>query len=112
MARAAHAARLGDSTFMGDRPTPELIELRTNVVQLGRASILDQLASALAHEPNQPLGAILRNMDVAELDLQSEEPDLDGLAPRGLGLYALKPCEPGLALPSGSPRALVRQSWP
>ena len=40
---------------------------------------LIQLSSALAHELNQPLGAILRNTDVAELDLQTEKPDLEEL---------------------------------
>jgi len=35
------------------------------------------LASALAHEINQPLGAILRNAEAAELFLQNPSPDLD-----------------------------------
>src|SRR5664279_3194399 len=39
--------------------------------------MMGQLASALAHEINQPLGAILRNAEAAELFMQSESPDLD-----------------------------------
>jgi signal transduction histidine kinase len=41
--------------------------------------MLGQLASSLAHELNQPLGAILRNAEAAELFLQSDAPDLDEL---------------------------------
>jgi len=37
---------------------------------------MGQLASALAHELNQPLGAILRNAEAAELFLQKPQPDL------------------------------------
>jgi len=41
--------------------------------------MLGQLASSLAHELNQPLGAILRNAEAAELFLQSDQPDIDEL---------------------------------
>jgi len=41
--------------------------------------MMGQLASALAHELSQPLGAILRNAEAAELFLQDEQPDLDEL---------------------------------
>jgi C4-dicarboxylate-specific signal transduction histidine kinase len=41
--------------------------------------MLGQLASSLAHELNQPLGAILRNAEAAELFLQSDAPDLGEL---------------------------------
>jgi signal transduction histidine kinase len=57
----------------------ELAELRGTLTQVGRVSIMGQLSSTLAHELNQPLGAILRNTDVAEFDLQSEKPDLEEL---------------------------------
>ena len=39
--------------------------------------MMGQLASALAHEINQPLGAILRNAEAAELFLDNASPDLD-----------------------------------
>jgi C4-dicarboxylate-specific signal transduction histidine kinase len=39
--------------------------------------MLGQLASALAHEINQPLGAILRNAEAAELTLQNPNPDME-----------------------------------
>jgi signal transduction histidine kinase len=38
---------------------------------------MGQLASALAHEINQPLGAILRNAEAAELFIRHESPDLN-----------------------------------
>ena len=44
---------------------------------MDRVSMLGQLASALAHEINQPLGAILRNAEAAELFMQNESPDLE-----------------------------------
>jgi two-component system sensor kinase FixL len=51
--------------------------LRHEIAHVGRVSMLGQLASALAHEINQPLGAILRNAEAAELFMQHESPDLD-----------------------------------
>ena len=39
----------------------ELQELRSQLAHAGRVSMMGQLGSALAHELNQPLGAILRN---------------------------------------------------
>ena len=57
----------------------ELAELRGTLAQVGRVSIMGQLSSALAHELNQPIGAILRNTDVAEHDLQTGKPDLEEL---------------------------------
>jgi two-component system sensor kinase FixL len=51
--------------------------LREELAHVDRVSSLGQLASALAHELNQPLGAILRNAEAAELFMQSPSPDLD-----------------------------------
>ena len=51
--------------------------LRQEVAHVGRVSMMGQLAFALAHEINQPLGAILRNAEAAELFMQSASPDLD-----------------------------------
>jgi PAS domain S-box-containing protein len=50
--------------------------LRQQVAHVGRVSMMGQLASALAHEINQPLSAILRNAEAAELFMQSPSPDL------------------------------------
>ena len=55
----------------------ETQNLRQEIAHVGRVSMLGQLASALAHEINQPLGAILRNAEAAELFMQNESPDLD-----------------------------------
>ncbi len=55
----------------------ETRSLRQEIAHVGRVSMLGQLASALAHEINQPLGAILRNAEAAELFLQNESPDLE-----------------------------------
>jgi len=73
------AYELSREIVLGDRMHRELEELRGNLRQLGRVSIMGHLASALAHELNQPLGAILRNAEAAELHLQTVQPDLDEL---------------------------------
>jgi C4-dicarboxylate-specific signal transduction histidine kinase len=44
-----------------------------------RVFALGQLAAALAHELNQPLGAILRNAEAGELFLRQDSPDLEEL---------------------------------
>ena len=57
----------------------EMHELQTQLVHASRVSMLGQLASALAHELSQPLGAILRNTEAAELYLAHKPPDLEEL---------------------------------
>jgi len=54
-------------------------ELRRELAHAGRVTMLGQLASALAHELSQPLAAILRNAEAAELILRSASPDLEEL---------------------------------
>ena len=51
--------------------------LRQEIAHAGRVSLMGQLASALAHEISQPLGAILRNAEAADLFMQQASPDLD-----------------------------------
>ena len=57
----------------------ELEELRSELTRAGRVTALGQLASALAHELSQPLGAILRNAEAAEIHLNNPSPDLEEL---------------------------------
>jgi two-component system, LuxR family, sensor kinase FixL len=57
----------------------EKLELRQDLAHAGRVTMLGQLASSLAHELGQPLGAILRNAEAADLLLQSDSPDIDEL---------------------------------
>jgi len=53
----------------------ELDQLQRQLAHASRVAMLGQLASALAHELNQPLGAILRNTEAAQLLLASAYPD-------------------------------------
>jgi signal transduction histidine kinase len=46
------------------------------LAHLNRVATIGVLTNAFAHELNQPLGAILRNTEAAELLLQHEAPDL------------------------------------
>jgi two-component system, LuxR family, sensor kinase FixL len=55
----------------------ETQNLRQEIAHVSRVSMMGQLASALAHEINQPLGAILRNAEAAELFMQDKSPDLE-----------------------------------
>jgi PAS domain S-box-containing protein len=55
----------------------ETLLLRQEIAHVSRVSMMGQLATALAHEINQPLGAILRNAEAADLFLQDTSPDLD-----------------------------------
>ncbi len=61
------------------RSEREVQELRQELAHTGRVTMLGQMASSLAHELNQPLGAILRNAEAAEIFLQSDAPDLNEL---------------------------------
>jgi two-component system sensor kinase FixL len=54
----------------------ETDRLRQEIAHVDRVSMMGQLASALAHEINQPLGAILRNAEAAEIFLRDPSPDL------------------------------------
>jgi signal transduction histidine kinase len=58
------------------RSEAEAEELRRELTHIGRVTTLGQLASSLAHELSQPLGAILRNAEAAELLLDRPSPDL------------------------------------
>jgi two-component system, LuxR family, sensor kinase FixL len=53
--------------------------LQAQLVHASRVSMLGQLATALAHELSQPLGAILCNTDAAELFLKHDPPNLEEL---------------------------------
>ena len=55
----------------------EIRKQRAELAHVSRVSTLGQLTSALTHELNQPLGAILRNAEAAEIFLQSPQPDLN-----------------------------------
>lgn len=64
-----------DITSMKEAET-EIRKQRAELAHVSRVSTLGQLTSALTHELNQPLGAILRNADAAELFLQDDRPNL------------------------------------
>jgi two-component system, LuxR family, sensor kinase FixL len=57
------------------RAAAELNRQRTELTHASRVSTMGQLAAALAHEINQPLAAILRNAEAAELILQQQPLD-------------------------------------
>ena len=58
----------------------EMLHLRQDIAHVGRVSVMGQISSALAHEINQPLGAILRNAEAAALFMKHESPDLQEIS--------------------------------
>lgn len=68
---------LGRELVMNSRARLQLAELRREWAQVERVNSLGQLASALAHELNQPLAATLINVDTAKMCLLREEPDVE-----------------------------------
>jgi len=73
------AYELGRDAIVKRSARLELIELREQLAQAERVSVLGQLASALAHELIQPMTATKANVDAARMELDSEEPDLEEL---------------------------------
>lgn len=63
------AARTGEAVA-------ELRQVRSDMEHFGRVNLLGELASALAHEINQPLSAILANAQAGSRFLEKENPDL------------------------------------
>ena len=57
----------------------ELLRQRAELAHVARVSTMGELAASVAHELNQPLGAILANAEAAELFLQQDPPALDDL---------------------------------
>jgi PAS domain S-box-containing protein len=55
----------------------EILNQRDQLAHVARVSTMGELATSLAHELSQPLGAILRNAEAAELILQASPPDLE-----------------------------------
>ena len=63
----------------GKRVEAELQQKRYELVHIQRVSAMGHLSTALAHELNQPLGAILRNAEAGELILRQNPADLSEL---------------------------------
>jgi PAS domain S-box-containing protein len=57
----------------------ELLRQSSELTHMQRISTVGQLSLTLAHELNQPLGAILRNAEAGELFLKRPSPDLSEL---------------------------------
>ena len=67
------AYELGRDVVVKRRGRLELIELREQLAQAERVSVLGHLASALAHELIQPLTATAANVDAALMELENED---------------------------------------
>lgn len=75
-AQALAIAGLLVSRRRRQRAEAEAARLRDELTHRERVTLMGQLASSVAHELNQPLGAILRNAEAGELLLAADPPDL------------------------------------
>jgi PAS domain S-box-containing protein len=83
-----HVSLSSDVVEMGNEPCFIVIirditdrkkaeEMSRDLAHASRLATVGELSASIAHEINQPLGAILSNADAAELLLESESPPLD-----------------------------------
>ena len=66
---------IGSCIDITDRKRVE--ETNQNLAHAQRLAVVGELTAMIAHEVNQPLGAILSNADAAEMLLETENPPLD-----------------------------------
>jgi signal transduction histidine kinase len=59
------------------RAVAEMLRLRNELSYVSRVTTMAQLAASMAHELNQPLGAILNNAEAIQAMLASARPDLE-----------------------------------
>ena len=76
LAQAFTIVGLLTQRMLRHRAEAEMLRQRMELAHFTRVSTMGQLAASLAHELTQPLGAILRNTDAAEMYLQQNPPDL------------------------------------
>lgn len=78
-----HERLMGVSVDITERKQAEteLLRHRAELAHVARVSTLGELAASVAHELNQPLGAILANAEAAELFLAQEPPAIEELGP-------------------------------
>jgi PAS domain S-box-containing protein len=83
-----HVSLSADVVEMGNEPCFIVIirditdrklveEANRDLAHASRVAVLGEMSGSIAHEINQPLGAILSNAEAAELLLESETPPLD-----------------------------------
>lgn len=77
LAQAAIIGWLNFETFRRRRAEGELRKRLVEVMHLNRAAIAGTLSASVAHELNQPLGAILSYAEAAELYLKADPPNLE-----------------------------------
>lgn len=66
-----HALMIFDDISETHRANEELDKLKQELLQVGGVNMLGQFAAGLAHELNQPLGAMLHDVDSAQLLLKN-----------------------------------------
>ncbi|MEZ0275467.1 MAG: sensor histidine kinase [Roseimicrobium sp.] len=57
----------------------QMEEIRQSMVHVSRLALVGELTASIAHEINQPLGAILSNAEAAEMLMEKKDPPLDDI---------------------------------
>jgi PAS domain S-box-containing protein len=57
----------------------QIEEIRQSMVHVSRLALVGELTASIAHEINQPLGAILSNAEAAEMLMEKDDPPLDDI---------------------------------
>lgn len=60
-----------------NRAVAETLRLRNELSYVSKVTTMAELAASMAHELNQPLGAILNNAEAMQAILASDQPDLE-----------------------------------
>ena len=70
------ATRIAGIAIEHERAQNELQHARSELAHVARVTTMGELAASIAHEVNQPLGAIVGNADICRAWLQEKEVDL------------------------------------
>lgn len=74
------ATRIAGIAIEHERAQNELQHTRSELAHVGRVTTMGELAASIAHEVNQPLGAIVGNADICRNWLQEADVDLKQVA--------------------------------
>lgn len=74
------ATRIAGIAIEHERAQNELQRTRSDLAHVARVTTMGELAASIAHEVNQPLGAIVGNADICRVWLQEKDVDLTQVA--------------------------------
>jgi len=73
------ATRIAGVAIEHERSEAQLLDTRAELAHVARVTMMGELAASIAHEVNQPLGAIVGNADICLDWIKEENPNVDQL---------------------------------